>query len=414
VVPDQISSNNNSSSEKTNNKWDYDPDEHGFRRIVRNFAPSWFIITMSTGILSIIIHKLPYNGHWLQIIATIFFVLNVVLFITFSVMSGLRYAMYPELWGALFRDHTGRFFVGAVPTGLFTIINMMVLVCAPAWGEGWVTAAWVLWWFNSVLSLAVFAHLTFAVINISRTDLSAMSAIWLLSIVPAAIASASGGILARALPNPQNQLLTLIISYILWGTSIPLAFIILVLYFHRLTVHEMLSKEAIVTVLLPLAPLSLGGFALMQFGRVAIEVFPKTHSIPLVSNAADILYVLGFISALIMWGFGIVWFFLALAMLIQSRGFPFNMGWWGFIFPIGVFALSTFTLGEELESKFFNVLGTVLTGIAVLLWIIVAIGTVKGSLTGKMFYAPCLETDMKLKEKKLKRLAARMAGHNNA
>lgn len=88
-----------------------------------------------------------------------------------------------------------------------------------------------------------------------------MSAFWLLSIVPAVIAATSGGIVAEVLPNPQHQLWTLIISYILWGTSIPLAFIILVLYFHRLTVHETLSKQAVVTVFLPIAPLGLGGYA---------------------------------------------------------------------------------------------------------------------------------------------------------
>jgi tellurite resistance protein TehA-like permease len=98
-------------------------------------------------------------------------------------------------------------------------------------------------------------------INIEKTDLSSMTAAWLLSIVPAVIASATGGIVAEVLENPQHQLWTLIISYVLWGTSIPLAFVIIVLYFHRLTVHKMLSKEAVVTVFLPIAPLGFGGYA---------------------------------------------------------------------------------------------------------------------------------------------------------
>jgi tellurite resistance protein TehA-like permease len=76
----------------------------------------------------------------------------------------------------------------------------------------------------------------------------------------------------------------------------------------------------------------------MQFGRLALEIFPKTGTLDQVPNAAGILYVLGFIVALMMWGFGIVWFFLALAMVIQSRGFPFSMGWWSFTFPIGELA----------------------------------------------------------------------------
>ena len=39
--------------------------------------------------------------------------------------------------------------------------------------------------------------------------------------------------------------------------------------------------------------------------------------------------------------------------------FPFNMGWWGFTFPLGVFTVSTTTIGKEMPSKFFEVLGTV-------------------------------------------------------
>jgi tellurite resistance protein TehA-like permease len=41
------------------------------------------------------------------------------------------------------------------------------------------------------------------------------------------------------------------------------------------------------------------------------------------------------------------------------KNFPFNIGWWGFTFPLGVFASSTVQMGTELPSRFFNVIGTV-------------------------------------------------------
>src|ERR1700709_1523039 len=118
---------------------------------------------MGTGVVSIAIRKLPYNAHWLEIISEIFFVLNIILFLACSIMSGLRYAMYPELWGALLRDKNGSIFLGTVPTGLFTIIDMVVLVCVPAWGHGMATFAWALWWIDTVLAVAVFFHLTMTV-----------------------------------------------------------------------------------------------------------------------------------------------------------------------------------------------------------------------------------------------------------
>jgi tellurite resistance protein TehA-like permease len=48
------------------------------------------------------------------------------------------------------------------------------------------------------------------------------------------------------------------------------------------------------------------------------------------------LYVFGFIVSLIMWGFSLVWLFFAVAMIYKCRKFPFNMGWWGFTFPLGL------------------------------------------------------------------------------
>lgn len=186
-----------------------------------------------------------------------------------------------------------------------------------------------------------------------------MTAAWLLPIVATIVAAASGGIVAEVLPNPHHALWTIIVSYVLWGTGVPLAMAVLVIYFQRLTVHKLPPREVIVSVFLPLGPLGQGGFGIMQLGKVASHIFPETHTLAMAgSNAGEILYVMGWLTALIMWGFGIVWLFFALASISRSK-FPFNMGWWGFTFPLGVFTVSTTTLGKEIPSMFFEVLGTV-------------------------------------------------------
>jgi hypothetical protein len=154
-------------------------------------------------------------------------------------------------------------------------------------------------------------------------SLQTMTAVWLLPIVSTIVAAASGGIIAEILPNPQHALWTLITSYILWGTGVPLAMVVLVMYFHRLTVHRLPPREVIVSVFLPLGPLGQGGFGIMQLGKVALVLFPKTDSLGVV-DAGKILYVVGFALALIMWGYGLVWLFFALASISRSK-FPFNM-----------------------------------------------------------------------------------------
>jgi tellurite resistance protein TehA-like permease len=53
-----------------------------------------------------------------------------------------------------------------------------------------------------------------------------------------------------------------------------------------------------------------------------------------------------FVGAILLWGYGIWW--LATAALITQRylreGLPFNIGWWGYTFPLGVFAVATLRL----------------------------------------------------------------------
>ena len=124
----------------------------------------WFTINMGTGIVSILLHQLPYNGYWLSIISIIFFVLNVFLFILFSVISSLRYAMYPEIWNAVIRHPHQSLFLGAFPVGLATIINMIIFVCVPAWGQGMATLAWILWWIDSVIAVAICFHMSFVML----------------------------------------------------------------------------------------------------------------------------------------------------------------------------------------------------------------------------------------------------------
>jgi tellurite resistance protein TehA-like permease len=188
------------------------------------------------------------------------------------------------------------------------------------------------------------------------TQLSTMTATWLLPIVPTVVAAATGGTVAEVLPNPHHALWTIIASYILWGIGIPLSLFVLVMYFQRLTVYKLPPREVIVSCFLPLGPLGQGSFGVMQLGRVALKTLPKTNS--LTPNAGEILYILGFATALVLWGFALIWFFFALDSISRSR-FPFNMGWWGFTFPIGVFTTACTTFGRELDSNFFRVVGTV-------------------------------------------------------
>ena len=94
-----------------------------------------------------------------------------------------------------------------------------------------------------------------------RSELAEMTALYLIPIVAVVIAATSGGLVAGQLPNHGHQLWTLIICYIFWGIGSPLSWIILTLYFLRMTIHKPLKREVIVSFLLPIGPLGLSGFS---------------------------------------------------------------------------------------------------------------------------------------------------------
>lgn len=77
----------------------------------------WFAVNMGTGIVSILLHNLPWNGHWLHIISYIFFALNILLFAIFFTISLLRYTLYPEIWFAMIAHPAQSLFLGCFPMG---------------------------------------------------------------------------------------------------------------------------------------------------------------------------------------------------------------------------------------------------------------------------------------------------------
>ncbi|KAF2091481.1 hypothetical protein K490DRAFT_52688 [Saccharata proteae CBS 121410] len=348
----------------------------GWRRVVRNFSPSWFSVTMGTGIVAILLNFIPYNGEWLYYLSIIFFCLNALLFSLALATSILRYTLYPEIWSVMIRDPNNSLFLGTIPMGFATLIEMWVFVCVPVWGPWATTFAWVLWMIDTVVAAAVTLSLSVLLMQQDHEvkSLERITAAQLLPIAATIVAAGTGAEVAEVLPNPQHALGTIITAYVLWGMATPLALAVLVVYYQRLAVHKMPPREII----------------------VSRTVLPMTHTLD--PAAGSVMYVLGFFVALIMWGFGLVWMVIALVSIYKSRPFPFNMGWWGFTFPLGVYAASTIQIGLEMPSRVFKVLGTIFSVAVILLWIVVAIGTARGAWSGRLFFAPCLANLKKAEE----------------
>ena len=67
---------------------------------------------MGTGIVSILLHNLPYNASWLYWISVVIFAVNVFLFVLFTIISVARYTLFPGVWSAMIRHPVQSLFLG--------------------------------------------------------------------------------------------------------------------------------------------------------------------------------------------------------------------------------------------------------------------------------------------------------------
>ena len=120
---------------------------------------------MGTGIVAVLLHTLsdlyPDRHGSLSNLSIVFFVMNVAIFFTIFTISLLRYTLYPATWTLMLRHPVQSLFLGTVPMGFATIINMFVAICVPVWGGSVPYVAWGMWWLDVVISVACCLWLPF-------------------------------------------------------------------------------------------------------------------------------------------------------------------------------------------------------------------------------------------------------------
>ncbi|MBA1378918.1 TDT family transporter [Pseudomonas brassicacearum] len=355
---------------------------------VRQFTPNWFAATMGTGVLALALAQLPGATPGLHRVAEGLWLFNILLFIVFAGLYTARWVLFFDEARRIFGHSTVSMFFGTIPMGLATIINGFLLFGVPRWGEGVLSLVEVLWWIDVAMSLACGVLIPYLMFTRQEHRIDQMTAVWLLPVVAAEVAAASGGLLAPHLADAHSQLVMLVTSYVLWAFSLPVAFSILTILLLRMALHKLPHENMAASSWLALGPIGTGALGMLLLGGDAPVIF-AANGLPGIGEVAS---GLGLIAGITLWGFGLWW--MLMALLITTRylreGIPFNLGWWGFTFPLGVYALTTLKLASLLGLVFFSVFGCGLVGLLVVMWLIVGWRTLVGAWHGQLFVSPCI------------------------
>ncbi len=358
------------------------------REIVRQFTPNWFTATMGTGILALALNSFSADVPALHAVGRALWLFNIALFLACAGLYAARWIFFFDGARRIFGHSVVSMFFGAIPMGLATIINGFLAFGLPLWGPVAVEIAHALWWVDVALSVACGIVIPYFMFTRQEHTIEQMTAVWLLPVVASEVAAASGALLIPHLADPAGALRMTILCYGLWAFSVPIALSILVILLLRLVLHKLPHRDMAASGWLALGPIGTGALGLLLLGQDAPAVFAAAGMADVGVTARG----LGVIGGAILWGYGAWWLLLALIVTVRylREGLPFNIGWWGFTFPLGVYAVATLNLAAQTHLESLRVVGAGLVALLAAFWLVVSARTVLGAWTGKLFFSPCL------------------------
>ena len=358
--------------------------------IIRQFTPNWFTVSMGTGVVALIVSEFPMLKALTWQLGTGLWYFNILLFVLFSVLYSLRWAFYPHEAKQIFQHPSMSLFLGTIPMALATILNGFLKYGQPIYGDTAVQIAQTLWYADIVLALLVAWAVPFAMYRHQEHALQQMTAVWLLPIVACEVAASSGGLLLGHLAADTHAVAILLGSYVLWGVSVLPAFAILTILMLRLVLHKLPEKELAVSSWLALGPIGTAALALLVLGHQAPTLMASLG----LAQLGQLFHQAGILASLILLGFGLWWLGIAVLTTLHhaKQDLPFNLGWWGLTFPLGVYTLAILNLAQQLNLAFLYAVGYAFAAILMLLWSLVATKTAHGFYQGHLFFSPCLKT----------------------
>ncbi|MGV8853792.1 MAG: TDT family transporter [Devosia sp.] len=341
----------------------------------RQFTPNWFAATMGTGVLALIL------GHFGSVPALyqcgqLLWVFNALLFALFSALYVAHWLLHLETARSIAGHPVLSMALGTIPMGLATIGNGFVLFGPDLLGPAAIGIAHGIWWLDGALSLTCGLGVPFLMMTRQTHSPAEMTGVWLLPLVAAEVAAVSGLLLAAHLPV-ADQAGVLLTSLVLWACSVPLALGLVVVLMVRMIVHGLPPARVAASCWLALGPIATGALGMVLFSQAAPGALADGALAPLAPALAGASLLLG----TLLWGYGLWW--VGLASLISAHYFaapvPFNLGWWAYVFPLGVFTLATMALGDSWGNDTLGKLGLALVVMLVCSWLTVAVRTIAGT-----------------------------------
>lgn len=318
--------------------------------VVRQFGTNWFTVVMGISIVAALTYTSPIPIPGLQSIGIAFFLLANVVFIIALGLWSWRWIRHTDEALKDFSDPGKILFYGALAMSISIIGNDYLVIgrylITPATAILISKTMWLCGVAVALFSVVTIPYLLFVSHKVSLEDTHAS---WLIPVVPPIVAAATGAKLIPYWSTLSGQFFFTILILALFGMTFFLFIMISSLYYSRLVYSGKIAGGFVPSVWIVLGPI---GMSMTVFSTLPLVTQPFLE--PWNSG----FHALGIIFAISMWGVGIWWIVIAslyslLHITKKESKIPFNLGWWGYVFPLGSFTTGTYALNDLLGHSFF-------------------------------------------------------------
>ncbi|WP_317997148.1 hypothetical protein [Vulcanimicrobium alpinum] len=333
-------------------------------------GPGWFTSVMGTGILAITLTVAPVQLPIVRHLGAVLFAIDVAMFVGFTLLWTIGIARSPRTVTESLHDPARAQTWGAPPMACFTVaVGFLRIASGAIDAAASVEIAQALFVAGVVLSL--WSAFLVPYLMFTRHELTPQRAYgsWLLPVVPPIVASVPAALLSPTWPESMRGSM-LGLAYALLGLGVALAAIIIVIFYTRLLYHKIPEAAVVPTMWIVVGPLGQSVAGIIALGTVSASVWPELgHG----------LYVAGVAFGLLVWGFGVYWLLMALAVTVRAarKHLPFSLGWWAFTFPVGTLTSGSYGLYAATHAAVFDVVGLLLLGLLATTWSIVAVRSLR-------------------------------------